>query len=127
MPLSRRFDPAAGRVVVEIRGSFEAGATLRVLEEVLADPRWKPGFDLLIEYQEVQPSSGTPTVVRESSQRAVDLASLLEGSRLALVAGQDAMFGLNRMFQAYADESPLTISVFRERAAAEQWLARRGS
>jgi len=47
------------------------------------------------------------------------------GSRLALVAGNEAMFGMLRLFEAYREHSNVEICVFRDREEALRWLADR--
>lgn len=41
----------------------------------------------------------------------------------AIVATRDLVFGVSRVLEARAEESFAAIQVFRERAAAETWLA----
>jgi len=43
--------------------------------------------------------------------------------RCAVVAGDAFHFGLGRMFGAYAEPAGVEVRVFRDLAAAEQWLA----
>ncbi len=47
------------------------------------------------------------------------------GMLVALVSTQDIMFGLARMWEAYADEAPFETAVFREREEAEAWIQAR--
>lgn len=44
------------------------------------------------------------------------------GARRALVVDSALAFGLARMFQSYADESPEEIEIFRDVDSANRWL-----
>jgi hypothetical protein len=64
-----------------------------------------------------------------SSQDIQSLAHFLEqhgtirsGGSTALVAAEDADFGMLRMGEAYADDIPFSVGVFRSLQKAQQWL-----
>ena len=64
-----------------------------------------------------------------SSQDVQSLAKFLEkhgairqGGLTALVASEDAEFGMLRMGGAYADKAPFSVGVFRSLDKAREWL-----
>ena len=76
------------------------------------------------------PAENTPTGIiaprqersRETLHRLLDAAEeLLDGTCVAIVAPQPAVFGIARMYQLLRDP-PYEVRVFRELAKAEAWL-----
>jgi hypothetical protein len=51
-----------------------------------------------------------------------DIAGLLPAVRIAIVAPNDVVFGMARMWQAHMDDSGWTSQVFRNRKEALVWL-----
>lgn len=51
-------------------------------------------------------------------------AQAAHGRRWAIVTTSPASFGMMRMLSILAERIPMTVQVFQEMAAAEQWLAR---
>ena len=47
----------------------------------------------------------------------------IEWGACAIIASSDAMFGMTRMFQVFAEEHFADSCVFREREEAERWIA----
>jgi len=44
------------------------------------------------------------------------------GSKVAIVASKNIVYGVSRMYEMLAGELPQTIRVFREMTGAEKWL-----
>ena len=56
--------------------------------------------------------------------RAVDrLKAKVQWGACAIIASGDALFGMSRMFEAFAEGSFARIAVFRRCEEAKQWLA----
>jgi len=60
--------------------------------------------------------------VRRLAEMNIITSSLTPGTRLAVVAHQDWMFGLARMWDAYMDRGHWEIELCRDRATAVSWL-----
>ncbi len=89
-------------------------------ENLLADPRFTPGLNLLMD---MTLQSGVP-----GSQLIRDTARRIEGkefsfSRIAIVANRDALFGVARMFEVYAEKATTAVRTFRSRDEALEWIA----
>ncbi len=63
-----------------------------------------------------------PTELREIAEGSKALAES-RGRIVALVAPENLHYGLMRMFAVYREQDGSEVAVFRERAAAEQWLS----
>ena len=49
-------------------------------------------------------------------------SSTLDGYKLAIVAGDDAVFGMARMYQTLTEANLPHVAVFRDLDAAARWL-----
>jgi hypothetical protein len=109
--------------ILEIRasGTYPADAVTQIFAEVIAD-RARPRLHALLydaRASEVITSRSTVDV-----QRAVDFFRGLGphiGMRMALVAGNDAVYGVMRMIAAWAEGAAITAGVFRDRDEALAW------
>lgn len=108
----------------ETRGDVDYDAGLGVLQAGIEAARQRtPGrsWDVLFDIRE--------SSERRSADELREIAQVLAGhlpaiSRYcAVVAGDAFHFGLGRMFSAYSEPEGVEVHVFREQAAAEQWLA----
>ncbi len=83
-----------------------------------ADPRFKPHFHQLGDLRDATGYAGTTATIRRMAQ----LSPFGSGSRRAVVAGTDVIYGMMRMFQILRDDLPDEIEVFRDLVAAFEWL-----
>jgi len=60
--------------------------------------------------------------IRTISERDIRTSKINRQIITAVVAGEDVVFGLSRMWQAYSDNPSLITSVFRSMDEAEQWI-----
>jgi len=125
MPLKYSIDHNLRRVIAEGHGTVTSEEVFRYQREV-----WSrsdvTGYDELIDMSDVR------EVNEASSERARALAELSAktdapggAAKLAIVAPQNLMFGLARMYQAYRELNPMStkrMAVFRDRPAALGWL-----
>ena len=121
MPISYRVDPARRRVETTITDEYTLADVEAYMDAVEADPAYAADFDRLIDL------TATQTLLAPEEVRS--LADIVRGrpasprSRRALVAAGDAQFGVARMFELYAEDAPVAYRTFRDRAAADDWLA----
>ena len=94
----------------------------RLIDDVLADARYRRGMAVLVDHAEADFSAVRPDEMQAVAQMLVDLDDRVGASRLAVVASSPASFGLVRVFQAYVDAAQVDVSLFYTRAEAEDWL-----
>jgi hypothetical protein len=80
--------------------------------------RFDSSFRQLGDLSDVNLDSLDPAVVREVAASRV----FAPGARRALVAPADHVYGLSRIFAAYADTGLQEVKVFRDMPTAERWL-----
>jgi hypothetical protein len=126
MPIDYRVDHEHRLVLAEGRGDVTA-------EDIFKYQREAWGRADVQGYDEVVDMSAVGRIVeptREGIRAIAELSSSMDppggGGKFAIVAPQDVAFGLGRMYEAYRDlvgGEPKRVAVFRERAAAMQWIA----
>ena len=122
---------------IQIRASAELGFILIAFEGVVdlaefgrraAPLSERAEFALLplamVDTTRAEQASGPSEIIRAlAGQVAANVDTEIgPGAKLALVAPQDELFGLGRMYQMLRDSSPVEVRVFRERSEAEEWL-----
>jgi hypothetical protein len=94
--------------------------------ELYEDERWRPGFHEVVDLRE----AGMAEVSGSALQALAEMVdSYAEGHafKTAIVAPENLPFGLARMYEAYALESPESVKVFRELEDALEWIGIRQS
>jgi hypothetical protein len=83
-----------------------------------ADPRFQPDFRQLVVGTEI----GDLRATREGLTLLARLNPFGAGARRAWVVATDVSFGLARMYELLRGESADTLMIFRDQAAALEWL-----
>jgi hypothetical protein len=82
------------------------------------DPQFQPDFRQLVDLRAQTEILYDSEMVRDTSRKHV----FSPGTRRALVASTDAVFGMARMFALQSETAGQTIQVFRDMREAEGWL-----
>jgi hypothetical protein len=119
--LSYTVDPAERLVEVTGTGEAQAPEWIALFDRVLADPGFEAGMDFLIDRSRI---TSIPT--RETVDRVVryyaEHARQLGRCRVASVTRDDAAYGMTRMASVFAEQTTVTLEVFRDRESAYRWL-----
>jgi len=122
MPITYRIDPNRGLVRTACTGLVTLPDVLAHFDVLQRDPRRTAHLDVLLDLRKLSSTPDSPQL-RSVANRIGRVSDLTFG-RCAIVVDRDLMFGLSRMFEAFAHEHFQEIQVFREPVAAEAWLAR---
>ena len=109
-------DDARRRVVVTLRGGYDASAILALLERHRAEDDWSYG-----RLYDVRGLTGTPTVKELRLFSSLDTQHRPHGPE-AILTRDPILYALACTYAALGG-STLSIQVFRESHEAEQWLA----
>ncbi|WJW75895.1 hypothetical protein QVG61_02055 [Thiohalobacter sp. IOR34] len=123
MTIETLIDPATGLVTNTVSGIIGLPDIQAAWKETLQDPAFRPDMNVLWDFslvEGIEPGSREMEKLAELTREHI--ARRGSGYRLALVAPRDFYFGLCRMFEAYADDLPIEVYVFRDRKDALQWL-----
>jgi hypothetical protein len=124
MPISYRFDQAADLIRTRCTGDVTFQEVLDHFRELERDPSRPPRLDVLLDLTDMEslPDSGQLRVVASEID---DLGSKIQWGTWAIVANRDALFGMSRVFQVFAESHFAESRVFRDLDEAEGWLADR--
>jgi hypothetical protein len=121
MPLSYDVD-VASRLVTLTCGNTTLERWSRLMFDVFADPRYQPGFAILVDCRTATrtPSSDDVRGVVEfiTSHRA-----MLGTSRWAVVVEKAAGFGMARMAETIANMASVDLRAFQSLDEAAAWLS----
>jgi len=121
MPITYRIDPQSHLVMTVATGVLTDAELLDHKRRLAADPAFEPGMGQLSDIRGVEQLEVTPQGVRQFVAHDRVHAGQLEGHRLAIVAPQDLVFGMARMYQTLTDAN---VGVFRDVAEALAFLGR---
>ncbi len=110
-----------GVIVLRARKTMSLDELRRVFPEMLDMPGFRQGLCLVADFR----GSGTVLTGEDVQQLAAN-AGATDASwgdtKWAIIASDDVLFGLSRMFGALTDGHQVTTHTFRTVAAADDWL-----
>ena len=122
MPFTHRYDPETRVLYLTASGPITDEEAVAYAQKVAADGSIPAGRSELADFSQANLTSLSAEALRRVAgvfqRHDVDAAS----SRVALVVSGDLGFGLARMYQAFRSESAIQLRVFRDVAAAREWL-----
>jgi len=121
MPLHFRIDEEAGLVITTAEGRVSAEDLVAHARELAKTPN-RPLREL-VDFSETVEITLPTEAVSDAARFLRDEDQNAAGSRVAMVAKADAVFGMMRLFEAYRAHSGVLIRVFRNRDDALRWLA----
>lgn len=119
MPITVSFEEPS-RFILEGTGRITGAESVRALQEVLHDPRFRPGATLLSITHDV---TGAPPT-DELRDVVVAAAALKRGgmSALVIVTAPGFVYGVARMFASLADLAGVQVEVFQDVTEARERL-----
>ncbi len=100
-----RFSETERQVVIAVTGELTISGISEYIRKTLADPRWRPGMDVLFDYRRVDVNQLSGEDIGRMADFVVAHKDEHRGSRLAMVMDNDLSFGLARMWQSQVDEA----------------------
>lgn len=120
MPITYSVDPSHRRVVLRPTDARRVGEWETVLADLMDDPRFAPGTDLVIDATDAEPID--PAILRRAVAFYRAHAGFLGHSRWAVVVRDPAGYGMARMAQGLAGSDAPELEIFWNMADALAWL-----
>jgi hypothetical protein len=125
MPSMKRlgveFDIAARNIFVRIRTQPAFSEMAAALDEIFADPRFRPGFSLVFDRTALHLPATTDYIKRKAVY--IDQAHLEQGvNRWAFVVGDPGPYGMGRMLEQLT-EFQESVRTFKDIDSALFWIA----
>ena len=120
MPISYRIDAERSLVVTTAQGVLTDGDILTMKRQLSADPGFKEGMRELSDVRSITDLQVTPAGVQKMA--GLDSIATPDDYKLAIVVGENVVFGMARMYQSLTERNLPHIQVFRDYDAAVSWL-----
>ena len=119
MPVAYEIDKKRRLVVCTVTGPVAVEDVVRFREQLLGDSDFDPNFSQLVDATGI-----TRTDIRPDQARSLaEESPFSRNSRRALIAGSDLGFALLRVYEIVRGlRGDKQVRVFRNRAAAMEWL-----
>jgi hypothetical protein len=118
LPASYEIDPQRRLITSRLWGAVTDVEVYDHNRQLRSDPKFNPTYKQLTDLTGVTDIAVTTSMINETS-----LDQFFEpGTRRAIVASTDGVFGMARMFALRAESVGQTIQVFREMDKARDWL-----
>ncbi|HYD52999.1 MAG TPA: hypothetical protein VEA99_10240 [Gemmatimonadaceae bacterium] len=121
MSIEFHVTPARRLVEIRLRGSDHFEAYLGLIQAIEASPGYGEHFDALVDLRALELDDIATNDVKGLAGVHREHAGPVP-SRWALVTGEDAVFGVVRMFEAFMGDSPREFRAFRSLADGLAWL-----
>jgi hypothetical protein len=118
MGMNYKIDSERRLVLTRGWGVLSSRELFDVTSQILVDPRFDPTYRSLGDLRDVT------EITVDTLETAYTAATPLfaAGTRRAIVASSDAVFGMARMFATFAERAGQEVRIFRELHLAEAWL-----
>ncbi len=119
--MTYRIDPERRRILTRCEGETTLREVLGHFDELEQDPKCPPGADVLLDFTRI---TSLPNVgqIRSAAERAGDAARKVRFGALAVVAQNEDLFGVARLFEMFAQRAFTRSRVFATTEDAETWL-----
>jgi hypothetical protein len=125
MPMTYTIDQEAGVVRLRCWGTLTNEEMLDCVERMHGDPARRPGMPSLVDCRDIEEMRVTPAGMQAAAHIEQVLADpTQEPWAIAVIAPQNDVFWLGRIYEALRVGSPAKVRVFRNTADAEDWLQR---
>ncbi len=114
------------RNLISVRGSgkFSVASFEEMIRNIQSDVQWQPTLDRLIDFSMLDLTGTTSGDIRASAEIHRKYNTRIGCSRIAVVFGREADFGLGRLYESFLESDILsTVKSFRTADEARQWLA----
>lgn len=124
MSITYKIDERSGIILTTARGVLTEEDLINHKKSMASNPKLKPGMAELSDVRGVSRVDISPAGMKKLV--AIDAAhsDLLKDYRLAIVASDDLVYGLGRMYEMMTAGNNPNVQVFRTFDEAMQWLAR---
>ena len=121
MPVTYRIDSTRRLIHTTCSGPVTLQDVLEHFAVLMQDPNRSHGLDVLLD---LTPITSVPTSdeLRIVTSEIAHIRPAIEFGRCAVAASQEAMYGMSRMFEVYAEGYFTEVQAFRTVEEAAGWL-----
>jgi len=110
--------------IVTTSGTFSAADHLRMVEDIVSRPGWRPGTDVLFDHRGLSFDDADLRAMYEARGNHLANDARIGGGKAAVLVRSVSDYGRGRQFELLtADRISATLRVFIDPAEALDWLA----
>jgi len=109
-------------VRVRFSGVLKGPGAIDTVRSLVRHPSYTTGMNGMIDLRDVQSLELFGDDVRSGAELVIRLGDAFTGSRWAVLATTDPVFGIARQFELMVADARFEVRAFRDVAAAERWL-----
>ena len=122
MPVTYQINRKTGFIETRCTGEVTLDEVLSHFQQLEVEPSLPKRLDVLLDLAEMTSLPESDELL-EVTRAVARLKTRVEWGACAIVANRDALFGMIRVFEAFAEGLFARTHVFRKRADAKHWLA----
>lgn len=122
MPIDYWVDSANGILVTKVAGRMKDREMVGYMKRLTGDTTWPSGMNGFVDARDLEDFEVTARGFEKARVLGAAGEHRFAGSRWAIVANQDVVFGMTRMYELKMDSQTFEIRVFREPGPALEWL-----
>ncbi len=109
--------------IVTTEGQGDVTGIVAFLDDLIADPQWRPGLHILLDHRRLDIATITTEGIEQVSHYFRKIGPRLGGGSIALVMHKDIDFGIARAWELVTEAHvDMRIGVFRSLEEARRWL-----
>jgi hypothetical protein len=114
-------------VLLAVSGEASAAEFIAITDELVSDPRYRPGASMIFDYRELDLSSMSAGVLKGLAAGIAERREQVGPARIATVFSRNVDYGVYRMFAAFSETQTLvTGGQFWSLEEARAWLRELG-
>lgn len=115
---------AGGYAVVTTSGVFDVADHMRMIEDIITRPGWRPGTDVLFDHRALDFGEAGLRTMYQAGDNHLRNDERIGDGRAAILARSPSDFGRGRQFELLTEgRVSATLRVFLDEAQARGWLA----
>lgn len=116
-------DEASRYARITTHGTFGNSDYLRLVDEVLSHPNWRPGLPALFDHRDLTMSGVTYDVMRRAGETHLANDDRIGDGKAAILMASAADFGSARQFENLVEsQAQARLKVFLDVGQAEAWV-----
>ena len=123
MTVSTEVDEKRNLIIHHFSEYVNLESILKTIGNTISNPKYYPGMNAIWvcdDGAKVNMNSEEARKVSEFARNAFDKSG--KSYKLALVANDDLAYGMNRVYEGWSNDRPITINTFRKIEQAINWM-----
>jgi len=114
-----------GYAVLTTSGTFNVADHLRMIEDIVSRPGWRPGLDVLFDHRGLEFGDAGFQAMQQAGGNHVGHDARIGNGKAAILMRGPSDFGRGRQFELMtAGRVSASLCIFLDEAEARDWLAR---